>query len=413
MKPLRWRFFFIAVLAGLILKGPAAWAFEFYYQFRAGDRFRILSTVNYNVLVNRRLVFRNETVNRIAQEITALTGDAGSARINATSQSATRTTRFGVGGRIESAAGDLFEWSRNYYSEFEQDRLGRMTIGPQYMMPTVRDVPVFPDRALRPGETWSAPGVAVHDFRATFGFEEPLRLPFHALYTFLGEREWRGRNYPAFSVSYRVLERPTPVPGRIFPRRIQESFDKTIFWDAEMGRVAAFEGNFRTTIELSNGEIWEFHGRADAEVLESLPMDREEMLREILEDIENIPDATVRLSDEGIVISLEDIQFAPDSAVLLPGEVEKLSAIADILMRHPDRDILVTGHTALAGSAESRMRLSIERAGVVADYLLRRGVRSPDRVVIRGYGAERPVADNLSEEGMRRNRRVEIIILEN
>jgi len=40
-------------------------------------------------------------------------------------------------------------------------------------------------------------------------------------------------------------------------------------------------------------------------------------------------------------------------------------------------------------------------------------VRTADRVVIRGYGAERPIADNSTEEGMRRNRRVEITILEN
>ena len=408
MKPSRWIFFF---LAGLLLNSPAAWAFEFYYQFRAGDRFRILSTVTYNITVNRSLRYRNETVNRIAQEITDVSGS--SARISAAFQTATRTTRFGVGGRIESAADDLFEWSRNYYSEFEQSRLGHMTVGLEYIMPTVRDVPVFPNRELRVGETWSAPGTAVHDFRESFGFDEPLRLPFHALYTFLGEREWRGRSYPAFSVSYRILDRPAPVPGRLFLRRIQEAFDKTIFWDAEAGRVAAFEGYFRTTLELSNGETWEFRGRAEAEVIEAPPMDREEMLREIMEDIVNIPDATVRLTDEGIVISLEDIQFEPDSAVLLPGELAKLDAIAEILVRHPDRDILVTGHTALAGTPESRLQLSVERAGTVADYLLRRNIRTPDRVIIRGYGAERPVADNITSEGMRRNRRVEIIILEN
>jgi len=408
MKLSRWVFL---LFAGLILNSPAAWTLQFYHRFTAGDRFRILSTVNYHVLVNRNLVLRNETVNRIAQEITELTEDG--ARINATTQSATRSTRFGVGGRIEAAADNLFEWSRNYYSEFEQDWLGRMTIGMQYIKPTVRNVPVFPNRELRIGETWSAPGVAVHDFRDSFGFEEPLRLPFHALYRFLGEQEWRGRNYPAFSVSYRILNRPTPIPGRLSPRRIEETFDKVIFWDVDMGRAVAFEGNFRTIIELSNGETWEFRGRAEAEIVESPPMDREEMLREIVEDIVNIPDATVRLTDEGIVISLEDIQFAPDSAVLLPGELAKLDIIADILMRHPDRDVLITGHTALAGTPQSRLQLSIERAGTVADYLIRRNVRTPDRVVIRGYGADQPVADNATAEGMRRNRRVEIIILEN
>jgi outer membrane protein OmpA-like peptidoglycan-associated protein len=74
---------------------------------------------------------------------------------------------------------------------------------------------------------------------------------------------------------------------------------------------------------------------------------------------------------------------------------------------------MVSGHTALAGTREGRMKLSVERANTVTDYLLSQNVRSADRVVIRGFGAERPISDNLTEEGMRRNRRVEITILEN
>jgi outer membrane protein OmpA-like peptidoglycan-associated protein len=144
-------------------------------------------------------------------------------------------------------------------------------------------------------------------------------------------------------------------------------------------------------------------------------MDREQIISDIIDEINrlDIPDVTVREVEEGISISLEDIGFYPDSSVMLPGEQAKLDRIAQILMRYPERDILVSGHTALAGTAEGRMNLSIERAKAVADYLLSKNVRSADRIVIRGYGAERPVADNSTEDGMRRNRRVEITILEN
>ncbi|MCL2380261.1 MAG: OmpA family protein [Treponema sp.] len=407
MKLSRWIFL---LLAGLALNCPSAWALEFYYRFRAGDRYRILSTVHHDIFVNRRFSFRSEIVNRIAVEVTEVTGT--SARLSATFQSAERTVPVGVGGRMENIQGSLFEWSRNYYSKFEQDRLGHVTVPPQYFKPMVRNVPVFPDRRLDVGDFWSAPGLIVHDFRYSLGIPEPFKIPLHALYTYLGEREWRGRRYPAFSVSYRVSYRPRLVSPAVFPRRIEVSSDKIIFWDPQMGQIVAYEESFRTILELSNGDVWEYRGRAEAEVVESPPMDREEMLREIAGDIAGIPDATVRITGEGIVISLEDIQFAPDSPVLLPGELAKLDIIAEILMRHPDRDILVAGHTALAGTPEGRLQLSVERAGAVADYLLRRGVRAPERIVIRGYGAERPIADNATEEGMRRNRRVEIIILE-
>jgi outer membrane protein OmpA-like peptidoglycan-associated protein len=91
----------------------------------------------------------------------------------------------------------------------------------------------------------------------------------------------------------------------------------------------------------------------------------------------------------------------------------KLDKIGEILLKYPNRDILVRGHTALAGTPTARERLFRERAAVVADYLIGKGVRGADRVVVQGFGAGRPVADNATEEGMSRNRRVEITILEN
>ena len=410
MKKLRFLVLFFVFLAIGSLEVHAQ-SFTFAYHFREGNQYRILSTVNHDIFVNRRWSFRSEIVNRIAVEVAYVNEDG--ARLRATFQSAERTVPVGVGGRMEATEGRLFEWARDYQTEFAQDRFGRMTVAPYLFKPMVRNVPVFPDRQLQVGDFWSAPGVIVYDFRDSLGIEEPFKLPLHALYTYLGEREWRGRMFHAFSVSYRVSVNPDPVSGRVFPRRMQVSSDKTVFWDMDMGQVAAYEEHFRIIIELSNGDVWEYRGRAEAEVIEAVPMDREELLAEIIAGIQNIPDATARIVDEGIVISLEDIQFAPDSAVLLPGEINKLSAIAEILNRHPDRDILVTGHTALAGTPAGRLQLSLDRAGVVADYFLRRGVRTNDRVVIRGYGADRPIADNATEKGMRRNRRVEIIILEN
>jgi len=74
---------------------------------------------------------------------------------------------------------------------------------------------------------------------------------------------------------------------------------------------------------------------------------------------------------------------------------------------------MVGGHTALAGTEESRRTLSVDRATVVADYLIEKKARPQERVVVRGFGSDRPVADNSTEEGRRKNRRVEITILEN
>jgi outer membrane protein OmpA-like peptidoglycan-associated protein len=376
---------------------------QFYYKHQAGDKYRIISTVNEDVYVDRRFSHRAEILNRIVVNVAEAVNGTG--RHQALFQTAEKA--------VGAGADRSFQWSREYDSQFDRDRLGYLTIDRKYFMPVVRNVPVFPDRDLKPGDSWSAEGHEMHDFRDSFGINEAYRIPFSADYTYLGEKEWKGKTYPAISVSYRIFTEPSPVPGRIWPRRILGASDQTVFWDSGLGQAAAYEEYFRMVFELSNGMTVEYRGRAEAEIIEAPAMDKEKMADEIAGDLENIPGAAVRIVDEGITISIENIQFEADSAVLRAGEKQKLDKIAEILLRYPDRDILVGGHTALAGTAAMRAELSRERASTVADYLLSKKVRGPDRVMVRGYGAERPLADNATEEGRQKNRRVEITILEN
>jgi outer membrane protein OmpA-like peptidoglycan-associated protein len=150
-------------------------------------------------------------------------------------------------------------------------------------------------------------------------------------------------------------------------------------------------------------------------VIEATRMDRSDLAEEMRDEIEKsqIADTEVRVTDEGVTVSLQNIQFLPDSAVLQTTEKKKLEVIAGVLSRYPEHDILVTGHTALAGTEAGRQQLSEERARAVGGYLLQLGVRSAEQIVTRGVGAREPIAENTTEEGRRKNRRVEITILEN
>ncbi|MDR2184839.1 MAG: OmpA family protein [Treponema sp.] len=396
---------FLAVLDFLAF-GPAAGAEEFVYLYAAGDKYRILSIVNEDVFINRRLSHRAEILNRVSVEIEDTAN--GSGRHRAQFQTAEKAAGTGTGGRS-------FQWSREYDSEFDRDRLGYITIDQKYYMPVVRNVPVFPGRDLKIGDTWTAGGYEVHDFRDSFGIEAPYRIPFTANYTFLGERIWKEKQYPAFTVSYHIFAEPAAAEGPVWPTRIMGASDQLIFWDAGLGQPRSYEESFRIIFELSNGMTVEYRGRAGAEIVESEVMDKGRILKEIEDEIKRlgIQDASVRAVDEGIAISLENIQFQPDSAVLTTSERNKIDKIAEIITGYADRDILIGGHTALAGSAAGRLQLSRERAAAVADYLIGKGIRTPDRIVVRGYGAGKPLADNGTEAGRRRNRRVEITILEN
>jgi len=126
-----------------------------------------------------------------------------------------------------------------------------------------------------------------------------------------------------------------------------------------------------------------------------------------------VSNTSATVTTEGVMISISKIQFLANSAVLADSEKPKLNEIAGILKTVPGKRILVTGHTALAGTAEEQRRTSMARAQAVANYLVSVGARKSGEIVVQGYGAERPIASNATAEGMEANRRVEITILEN
>ena len=125
---------------------------------------------------------------------------------------------------------------------------------------------------------------------------------------------------------------------------------------------------------------------------------------------QKVTDTTATVTSEGVTISLSNVQFIANSTELLDSEKAKLKEIALILENIPERRILVAGHTALAGTREEQQRTSLERARAVANYLIFLGARAAAEVTVLGFGAERPVASNTTEEDMAQNRRVEITI---
>jgi outer membrane protein OmpA-like peptidoglycan-associated protein len=286
-----------------------------------------------------------------------------------------------------------------------------------YFMPVVRNVPVFPDKDLSVGDTWTAPGEERHDFRKPYGIEKPYKIPFVAGYEYLGDRTFKGKAYPAFKVSYTLFYQP-PVPETYtlsYPTQIMGYSNQVVYWGRDIGQPYAYEESFKIVIDFADGYTYEFNGTATAEVLESRVMDRKKTAQDVERAIKSlgIDSASVRQDDKGVTITLDNINFRADSSLLQDSEKDKLKKIAQILGAYKDRDVLVTGHTALAGTAEAQDKLSQERAQAVADYLIKLGARSAERVTVRGMGARVPVADNSSEEGMKKNRRVEITILEN
>lgn len=108
----------------------------------------------------------------------------------------------------------------------------------------------------------------------------------------------------------------------------------------------------------------------------------------------------------------QQVQFAVDSAVILPASTGLLTEIADVLIKNPRiKRVEVQGHTDNTGSAERNKQLSEDRANAVVAWLTSHGV-SADRLVARGYGQTKPIVPNVTAANRARNRRVQFIIVD-
>lgn len=120
-------------------------------------------------------------------------------------------------------------------------------------------------------------------------------------------------------------------------------------------------------------------------------------------------DSLERRGDEMIMALSSDLVFTSGSARLQPGGEDKLQQVAGVLMRYPRTTVEITGHTDNVGTEAFNQDLSERRAASVSAALARYGV-SPGRMLARGAGELRPLADNSTPEGRARNRRVDVLV---
>jgi outer membrane protein OmpA-like peptidoglycan-associated protein len=120
----------------------------------------------------------------------------------------------------------------------------------------------------------------------------------------------------------------------------------------------------------------------------------------------------VALTAKRIAIK-QQVQFVQGSADIAASSNTLLSEIADVILRNPDIGrVEVQGHTDNSGNEEANRDLSQRRANAVRDWLVKAGV-SVDRLTAVGHGSSRPLAPNITAANRARNRRVDLVILEN
>lgn len=114
--------------------------------------------------------------------------------------------------------------------------------------------------------------------------------------------------------------------------------------------------------------------------------------------------------EDGEIKMRQMIRFRSGSAELEPESRRTLDQVALVMKAHPEvEEVRVEGHTDETGTRELNLRLSKQRANVVRNYLIRKGV-SPGRLTAEGYGPDKPLATGDDPASLAKNRRVEFVV---
>jgi outer membrane protein OmpA-like peptidoglycan-associated protein len=109
----------------------------------------------------------------------------------------------------------------------------------------------------------------------------------------------------------------------------------------------------------------------------------------------------------GVQYILEGVNFDVNKATLKPESEARLQKTLTTLKTYSDISVLISGHTDSDGDAKKNQKLSEERAETVKAWFVKNGIDAK-RIETKGYGEEKPIADNKTKEGKAKNRRIEI-----
>jgi len=130
-------------------------------------------------------------------------------------------------------------------------------------------------------------------------------------------------------------------------------------------------------------------------------LEKGEMVQEVTADA--MYDA---LSKDGFMALY--INFDTGKSVIKPESMPIVEQIAALMKAHADLKLGIEGHTDNVGTAASNKTLSEQRAKAVLDAVVKQGIAA-NRMTAVGWGQDKPIADNRTEEGRAKNRRVEIV----
>lgn len=392
---------FLPILA-FIFTQTGLFSIELKYRFEPGSKFKVETNIQGSQSINRSAPFLytqyykvNTNIIEIDESGIALIQDDGYYYIN---------------DNINN--NDIQEIKENILVKYHKDSKGTTFVPVASIFPVMRNIPMFPDENVIPGTTWESEGLEVHDFFSTNSISQ---LPVKVSYKFIGVDS---DPLQTAEISYICnIDVTNTGDNSIDPKiyKVTGTSNNTLFFSLKENRPLKeiYERDY--VIITSTMDMYRFidSGNRVWNKIEST-IDKKKELAKIENDIKDqeLEDVNISETTDGLKLSLENISFEPDSAVLTKQEALRLKEIAKILTKYKDKHIRIVGHTADRGTPEAQMKLSALRAKAVAKELLHYNAISSKNTEIQGKGASEPIASNKTEKDRKKNRRVEIFITE-
>jgi len=197
---------------------------------------------------------------------------------------------------------------------------------------------------------------------------------------------------------YYIIQEGAAVPSRLQIRRNYTNAIQTL------GGMVIFDADYYTCLKLvrNNREIWvAVQPGDDARSYALTILELGEMAQEV-----TASDMLAALNKSGRMALY--INFDTGEATIKPESEKTIEEIASLLQNNAELQLSIEGHTDNIGSPASNKALSVARAEAVLNAVVGKGIDA-SRLTAVGWGQEKPIAQNRSEEGRAKNRRVEIV----
>ena len=311
----------------------------------------------------------------------------------------------------QESTGGRYRVKENYKYSYNKDNLGK-SIGLETRL-GLRNFLVFPREDIKVGESW------INDASYNvnlFGKNIPyITINFDIIYrleSILDTTDDKICNISANTLFTRDKNRDVFMKHNILKYLGYSSY--FIKFSVNQGRILSVNETFDYAFLLIDGTLVENSGIANFTYELPPPPSKEEIerLQNITHKKIDIEDININENnDNTVTISIENIKFKPDSAILTNEELIRIDKIANLLANYRSNNLVIIGHTANVGNKSVQKRLSEERAKGVLDYLVKKHGFLSSNLSYEGRGGEYPIADNSTEDGKAKNRRVEIVIL--